>query len=393
MDFLQKNLQEALQKNSEALARWASFRDEQVQAIENLYMYQKHLEVEIMVPIGNKALLPGVLYHTNEVMVTHFSGLQSKCTVQKAHEILHRRVEIANEHVKMLEAERDLMINRQELPFAQEAFSDASQQEILEEYDEEKEKAWREEHKKRMKEHKKREAEERKAGKVEDRDFEELMSRLDELEMIEEINSEFNDEEEENTTIPEAHQEVTEESPPPEPPSQEILQTKRKSLTFSDKDSVHMIKSHEAPCKVIKQPESLELNPDLTLYLEISHSPAVFTPPTNSQSEIASPADIYRLFSHCLESPDQPEACVPKSILKNREAVERETHLPEAATVIRDPIESRRRTREIISVDQSSILGDIKERNPEQKSTAETDSKKIPKRPMSRFKSCREANS
>ncbi|XP_059615683.1 unconventional prefoldin RPB5 interactor-like protein [Phlebotomus argentipes] len=374
MDFREKSLQGVLQKNADELARWSAFRDEQMQAIENLYNFQKQLEVEIMVPIGNKALLPGFLYHTNEVMVTHYNGLFSKCTVQKAHEILHSRVEIANDRLRALEAEKEMFVNRQELPGMQDIFSGEAQQEIMEEYDEEKEAEWRKLHRERLREHKQREAADRKAGKVEDEDFDQLMERLEELEMLEEINNE----------LVEEGQEVE------ECPSQEVLQIKRKSLTFSDQDSVQVIQSHEAPCKAARQPESsLPLNPDLTLHLEVTHSTAVFSP--SGTAEITSPADIYRVFGQCLESPDQSEAAVPKSILKNREAVEREIHLPgdgvrEAAT--------KKRPAKVVSVDHSAILGDVIERNPEGEGNPDTvDVQKVPKRPISRFKSAREANS
>ncbi|XP_055689717.1 unconventional prefoldin RPB5 interactor-like protein [Lutzomyia longipalpis] len=483
MDIRQWSLQEGLQKNAEEFNRWTAFRGDQVQAIENLHKFQKHLEVEIMVPIGNKALLPGHLYHTNEVLVTHYNGIFSKCTVQKAHEILQARVEVASEHLRALETERELLLNRQELP--QNAFSDETQQEIIEEYDEEKEKEWRVRHRESVRRHKQHEAELRKAGIFDEEESLALyFERLEEQELIQQIEEMFADEDEEEKPVndgaggeplgdekekslsdeikdfpvdeavkefpgkeagekpPEgeatkefpgilSREESTEERPgkeaqkeppgqgqakessgkassddpskgeasknPPqateEVPSGEILRIKRKSLTFSDQDSIQLIEVHEAPCRASRQlPPENKLNPDLTLHLEVIHTPAIFCPPKTENpeevAEITSPADIYRVFGNCLESPE----CVPKSILKNKEAVEREIHLPAA-----DPPKlstNRRRLKEVISVDHSSILGEIIERKPrgEEPGTPE-EATKASKRTVSRFRAAREGKS
>ncbi|GAB0098271.1 hypothetical protein DMENIID0001_139860 [Sergentomyia squamirostris] len=359
MDLREKSLQEALHRNAEETARWTAFRNEQGQAMENLQMYRKQLEVEIMVPIGNKALLPGHLYHTNEVMVTHFNGLFTKCTVDKAVEILETRLGNAHERLSALESERDLFENRLELPGM---FDALAGREIIEEYDEEKEREWRYAHRDRVREQKQKEAKER---KVDDSEFDDMMARLDELELIEELNDD-------------------EESPQEEVPRSEVLQVKRKSLTFSEKDSVQLIESHEAPCKAAARPQSL--NPDLTLHLEVDHSPSLFTP-SRVENEITSPADIYRLFSHCLNPGESQQ---PKSILKNREAVEKEIHLPQEQVLVKG--ENREKLREIISVDHSSILGEIKERNPNIPAQSNVKAS-TSKRPVSRFKSSREHSS
>lgn len=71
-------------------------------------MFAKKLSVEVMVPIGKKALMPGELIHTNEVLVGHYQGYFSACSAFKAEEICQHRWRLANEHLKKLQVEADL---------------------------------------------------------------------------------------------------------------------------------------------------------------------------------------------------------------------------------------------------------------------------------------------
>lgn len=61
-----------------------------------------------MVPIGRKALTPGQLIHTNEVMVGHYQNYFSKCAAHTAKEICKHRIGMANTHLKELKTEADL---------------------------------------------------------------------------------------------------------------------------------------------------------------------------------------------------------------------------------------------------------------------------------------------
>lgn len=78
---------------------------------------------------------------------------------------------------------------RDKLKFGQKADSQEEQQEIIEEYDEEKEKRWREDHKKRLKEEKLKESEEQPAEKS----HKEVMKMLENLELLEELETELED--------------------------------------------------------------------------------------------------------------------------------------------------------------------------------------------------------
>lgn len=74
----------------------------------NIEEFKKSLEVEIMVPVGTKALIPGRLYHTNEIVVSHSETYYSKCSAHKALEICQRRLNVAASRLKALEAEADM---------------------------------------------------------------------------------------------------------------------------------------------------------------------------------------------------------------------------------------------------------------------------------------------
>ena len=61
-----------------------------------------------MVPVGSKALIPGQLYHTNEILVSHSSTYYTKCTSHKALEICQHRIDIANKRLDALQTEAEM---------------------------------------------------------------------------------------------------------------------------------------------------------------------------------------------------------------------------------------------------------------------------------------------
>lgn len=107
-NFINVASQKALQKNEEETQRWKTYLKENETAIENMNMFGKRLTVDVMVPVGKKAFMPGYLMHTNEVLVGHYQGYFSKCTSHKAKEICELRIKMAKEHLKKLETEAEL---------------------------------------------------------------------------------------------------------------------------------------------------------------------------------------------------------------------------------------------------------------------------------------------
>lgn len=97
-----------MQKNAEETERWKAYLKENETAKENLSIFQKSLSIEVMVPMGKKALMPGHLIHTNEVLVGHYQGYFSKCSAFKAGELCDLRIKTAKDHLNKLEMELEL---------------------------------------------------------------------------------------------------------------------------------------------------------------------------------------------------------------------------------------------------------------------------------------------
>lgn len=95
-------------RNSDEKTRWTTYKEDHVQAETNIRTFQKSLEVDIMVPIGSKALMPGKLYHTGEVFVSHSSSIYSNCTAHQAIEICKHRLAVAQQRLTALDTEHDM---------------------------------------------------------------------------------------------------------------------------------------------------------------------------------------------------------------------------------------------------------------------------------------------
>uniref|UniRef100_A0A0K8WKC5 Unconventional prefoldin RPB5 interactor n=1 Tax=Bactrocera latifrons TaxID=174628 RepID=A0A0K8WKC5_BACLA len=164
MEKRQEALWEALAKNGEEATRWKNYKDENGTAVENLDRFSKNLTVDVMVPIGRKAYMPGQLIHTNEVLVGHYQNYFSKCSAHKAKEIGEYRIKMAQENLEKLQNESNLWKNKLDKPYTEGVFPSKEDYEIIENYDEEKEMIWREQHNVRVKLAKEREKEERQSN-------------------------------------------------------------------------------------------------------------------------------------------------------------------------------------------------------------------------------------
>ncbi|XP_053665954.1 unconventional prefoldin RPB5 interactor-like protein [Anopheles marshallii] len=188
-----KTYSDALRTNEAETARWTAYRQEHMELKENLRMYQKAPKADIMIPIGTKAFLPGQLYHTGEIMVSHGCGYFSDCSSEQGQSIADRRIKLAEELLQKYERERSLYNDKLEVPLAAEAFAGGNVQEIVEAYDEEAEKRWREEHRHRVRESKQKEAKERavKKNAAQEISDSELFAKLEEMELLEELEHEM----------------------------------------------------------------------------------------------------------------------------------------------------------------------------------------------------------
>lgn len=99
-EFVQK-----LAHIDEERGRWQQYTNDYTQAEQNLIGFRESLQKDILVPIGSKALMPGTLYHTNEIFVGMYSGLFVKCTSHKAIELCQHRLKKSKERLDALDAE------------------------------------------------------------------------------------------------------------------------------------------------------------------------------------------------------------------------------------------------------------------------------------------------
>ncbi|XP_017147524.1 unconventional prefoldin RPB5 interactor-like protein [Drosophila miranda] len=184
MERREDALRQAIDDNAKETDRWQTYKSDNETAIRNLDLFAKNLSVEVMVPIGRKALMPGQLIHTNELLVSHNEGYFSACSAHRAKEICQHRLRLAEERLKKLETEANLWQNKLNAPLAEGAMAEAGQVEIIEAYDEEAEIKWKEQHKENTRRMKQAERKEREA---ELNMCEDKLQKLEELDIIEEL--------------------------------------------------------------------------------------------------------------------------------------------------------------------------------------------------------------
>lgn len=165
--------------------KWTKHRKELLETRSNLQEFLKSRSVNIMVPVGKKALVRGTLQHTNEITVSHGASMFSDLSTSQAVDILDHRIKSCDERLTALEMEKNLFVNRIKLP--EDVFSQSESREIIEEYHEGEEKAWRAKHRESLKRQKQKEAEERQ----QQQDNVDVFQKLDEYEMMEELAEEL----------------------------------------------------------------------------------------------------------------------------------------------------------------------------------------------------------
>ncbi|XP_033153074.1 unconventional prefoldin RPB5 interactor-like protein [Drosophila mauritiana] len=185
MDRREDALLQALQTNASETERWEAFKRDNESTVRNLDKFAQNLSVEVMVPIGRKALMPGELIHTNELLVGHYEGYFSACSAHKAKEICQYRLKLAEEQLKKLAVENDLWQKKLYTPFAEGAVPSGDQVEIVEDFNEESHNKWLAEHRKRMRQQKQKERLEREVEPAEKDN--EVLRKLEEREMMEEL--------------------------------------------------------------------------------------------------------------------------------------------------------------------------------------------------------------
>ncbi|XP_011302611.1 RNA polymerase II subunit 5-mediating protein homolog [Fopius arisanus] len=196
--ILAQALNEGVRRNNEQVKIWSDYKTRHEKVLEGLGMLPQNLSVNCMVPVGRRALIPGKLVHTNEIMVCLGDGYFAKYSAAQAIALCNRRIQKANEMLGNLEKERNLFEMKQMLTDTFDVFGDNNKKDLQELWDNEKLENWRDEHRRREKEYREKLVQLKNEKKEEIKTEEDLFKRLDALELQEELEDELYKLEEEN---------------------------------------------------------------------------------------------------------------------------------------------------------------------------------------------------
>lgn len=183
----------ALIDNKKNLTQWKEYKEKYEEVIKNLQYYNEKHQHSIFLPVGSKAYIKGKLVHTNDVWVTLGCGWFLKTSTKKAVEICERRINSANGLIEKWEKEGALLENIRDFSKKEDVFASEDIKEVIEPYDEEKEKDWEVEHREKEKRYRQqlRELKE-KTGSANINTEKDIWEHLEALELQEELEDELN---------------------------------------------------------------------------------------------------------------------------------------------------------------------------------------------------------
>ena len=173
--------------------RMLEHRKEYVKLKTRLETLSDDMEHSVMVPMTSKAFMPGKLVHTNEIMVLLGDNWFVQTSAKRASEIAGRRIKACDDILESLEKELELVEGwrKQAKMFGDEKSETV---EISEDFDEEAEKEWDKRHAENVKK-------QRQTESNNDNPDKELWERLEELEVQEALEKEWDNEEEEEEEV------------------------------------------------------------------------------------------------------------------------------------------------------------------------------------------------
>lgn len=187
---------------------WEKFKKDYESLQGHLHTLPDKMSYDIMVPFGSLAFMPGKLIHTNEITVLLGDEYFVERSAKQAAEIAGRRIKQCEKMLSDLEKEKEQLQNWQQYTGD---IKNEDLVEIVEDYNPEKEKAWREKHKRSVQAYHRKLAEEMKVANNDDSSREEpipaeeffltdseIKERLSFLETIEENNDELANEEQDS---------------------------------------------------------------------------------------------------------------------------------------------------------------------------------------------------
>ncbi|VDI71729.1 unconventional prefoldin RPB5 interactor 1 [Mytilus galloprovincialis] len=187
LERLKQEQEIALEETNANINQWEKFRTDYKALKTRLKTLPDKVTHDVMVPFGPLAFMPGKLVHTNEILVLLGENWFVERSAKQACGIIDRRAKSIHKEIENLHKQKELLQPRLDAVKGQ--FSKETDTfDIVEEYNEEKEKKWKAQHKKNVKHYKKTvkgkadESSEEMGKTMTDK---ELWDRLDELERIE----------------------------------------------------------------------------------------------------------------------------------------------------------------------------------------------------------------
>ena len=167
---------------------WAKHKQEYEALLKKLETITDKTAYEVTVPLGGKkAFMEGTLIHTNEILVLLGDNWFAERSAKESREICSRRLQNCQEMLDKIDGEIKLyeswLKEAEQLAFDSERGE--GNLEIREPYNEEAEAEWRREHRQRVRESKKQNTDGQ--DQNQSQGFKDLLRRLDELEVEEEL--------------------------------------------------------------------------------------------------------------------------------------------------------------------------------------------------------------
>lgn len=150
----------------------------------DMEMLPKNLSYDTMIPFGRCAFMPGKIVNTNQVLVLLGDNTFVECSTHRATQIIDRRIQYIQDAVKTLES--DIEACKTQLEVFGQVQKDQTF-EIKENFDFDEEEKWRADHREKVSREKRAETEKERAERPSEEEFQQLMDRLDELEVEEKL--------------------------------------------------------------------------------------------------------------------------------------------------------------------------------------------------------------
>ncbi|GAB1599015.1 unconventional prefoldin RPB5 interactor-like [Argonauta hians] len=315
---LREEQEQAIRISNDQMHKWNKLKSDYEILSRRLVTLPDKTTHEVMVPIGQKAFMPGQLVHTNEILVLLGDNWFTERSAKQASNVVKRRIKSIDTQIEELELQRNLIVNRTGFTEELKVLSEGKDGvvDINEKYEEEKEREWNIQHQKNVKKYRQKLKVEKQecVKKPIVEDDQKYWDRLEELESQENARNELENDQyfQDGIQVSEAGDENLNFNAKHDNygPAKKCVRWK------NEKENISVKEEKEDDDEDEEEQSSDSSDSDDYLVIKFSHSqvkPKVNTlalsPDGNSdplKSPICSPSDIYKLF------PSQP-----KSILKS----------------------------------------------------------------------------